>query len=100
MKRSQAIKLSLIVPAQIRAARAMLGWTQEELAARSGISKRSILSLEIEETIPKEETKTRVVRSLEAAGIEFRRTSDYRPSVALGSPPDSAGLQTVRDVKE
>jgi len=50
----------------------MLGWTQNDLAARSGVAKRSIASLELEASIPKPETVARLVATLAAGGIEFR----------------------------
>jgi transcriptional regulator with XRE-family HTH domain len=33
-------------PGQVRAARALLGWSQEELASKAGMSPRTILQLE------------------------------------------------------
>ena len=33
-------------PGQVRAARALLGWSQEELARKAGMSPRTILNLE------------------------------------------------------
>lgn len=61
----------------------MLGWTQDELATRSGVSKRTIAALEIEWTVPKRNTVDLLVHALEAAGIEFRRAKDYAPGVFL-----------------
>ncbi len=50
----------------------MLGWTQKELAVRSGVAKRSIAGLELGTSIPKPETLERLVATLSAGGIEFR----------------------------
>lgn len=50
----------------------MLGWTQNDLAARSGVAKRSIAGLELEASIPRPETMARLVATLAAGGIEFR----------------------------
>ncbi|MBV9482818.1 MAG: helix-turn-helix domain-containing protein, partial [Acidobacteria bacterium] len=40
------MKKSIIVPAQIRAARAMLEWSQEELAENSGVSLSTVRDVE------------------------------------------------------
>lgn len=50
----------------------MLGWTQKDLAIRSGVAKRSIAGFELEASIPKPETLARLVATLSAGGIEFR----------------------------
>ncbi|MGE8131508.1 helix-turn-helix transcriptional regulator [Methylobacterium sp. NPDC080182] len=62
---------SKVHPAQIRGARAMLGWTQNDLAVRSGVAKRSIAGLELETSRPKLETIRRIVATLSGGGIEF-----------------------------
>lgn len=49
----------------------MLGWTQNDLAARSGVAKRSIAGLELETSRPKLETIRRLVATLSGGGIEF-----------------------------
>lgn len=68
---------------QIRAARAMLGWTQRELAERAEISQRTIAGIELATVKPKAETLQRIVACFQAAGIKFSRTRDYWPQVAL-----------------
>lgn len=52
----------------------MLGWTQNELAVRSGVAKRSIAGLELETSVPKPETMSRLVATLSGGGIEFRNS--------------------------
>ena len=69
--------------AQIRAARAMLSWTQDDLAARSGVAKRSIAGLELAITVAKSETVLRLVEALSAAGIEFTKQETNRYGVLL-----------------
>ena len=61
----------MIAIEQIKAARALLEWTQEDLAKQSGLSKPSINTLERRIANPKKETLDAIQRSLEAAGIEF-----------------------------
>lgn len=56
---------------QIKAARALLDWTQEELAAAAGLSKPSINTLERRIANPKVETLGAIQKALEKAGVEF-----------------------------
>lgn len=60
----------MVDPMQIRAARALLNWSQEQLARRSGVAVRTIGALERDSTV-ETATVAAVVRALEAAGIEF-----------------------------
>jgi transcriptional regulator with XRE-family HTH domain len=58
---------------QIKAARALLGWSQDELAARAGISIATIKRLEAAEggIGGRAETREALVTTLQKAGIEF-----------------------------
>jgi transcriptional regulator with XRE-family HTH domain len=69
---------------QLRAARALLGWTMVELAGRAGISARTVARCEIGEGVPRVTVRTieRIVRVLEAAGVQFLHGSDG-PGVRL-----------------
>lgn len=60
-----------ITPAQIRGARAMLRLTQGELAAKAGISQRSLAMIETEATQPREGTLDRLRKQLEELGAVF-----------------------------
>jgi transcriptional regulator with XRE-family HTH domain len=60
-----------LFPAQVRAARAWLSWSQEDLAARSGVSQTSIARFESERSVPYAETLTSIRTAFEAAGIDF-----------------------------
>jgi predicted transcriptional regulator len=73
-------KLSI---AQIKAARALLGWSQDELAKRSGVSQPTIARLEAAggELGGRAETGEKIRRALEKAGIEF--TNGGTPGVRL-----------------
>ncbi len=61
----------MLTPAQIRAARALLGWSQAELAAASGVALQSIKNIETGKTDPRLSTATALRRALEAAGVIF-----------------------------
>lgn len=56
---------------QCRAARAILGITQQELADRSGVSMRSILSFERLDRVLINQNARAVREVLEQAGVEF-----------------------------
>lgn len=83
MKRVPPNKLSSITPGQIRGARVLLGWSQEHLAHRSGISPRSVAAVELETTIPKSHTLESLIRALEVNGVEFSWTREGWPAIAL-----------------
>ncbi|WP_426213184.1 helix-turn-helix domain-containing protein [Mesorhizobium abyssinicae] len=57
--------------AQCRAARALLKWTQEDLAAHSGASAVTIRNFENDRSVPQTGTRYLLQKTLENAGIEF-----------------------------
>jgi transcriptional regulator with XRE-family HTH domain len=61
----------MIRPSQIRAARAILDWTQAELAERAGISKTGLNNIERGSSDPKSSTLAAIQRVLEEAGVQF-----------------------------
>jgi len=73
----------MITSRQVRAARALLGWTQEMLADKALVALTALKRLESESEKPvRHETRHQVVKALEAAGIEFV-DSDRRHGVLL-----------------
>lgn len=60
-----------ILPEQIRAARAMLDWSQQDLADAAGVSKDTVKNYELSLNKPNSQTMFRIVSTLETAGIEF-----------------------------
>jgi predicted transcriptional regulator len=58
---------------QVKAARALLGWSQENLAERSTVSEPTIARLEAEDGSlgGRPETVAKIINTLAAAGIEF-----------------------------
>lgn len=60
-----------ITTAQIRGARGILNWSQQDLAQRTGISATSIGSIENGQTTPRESTLSTIRKTLESSGIEF-----------------------------
>lgn len=61
----------MITPAQIRAARALLGWSQSQLAEKAGVSRNALNNLEREVVAPRRSTVKAIQQTLEQAGIEF-----------------------------
>lgn len=60
-----------ITSAQSRAARALLGITQGDLAAQSGVSQRTIANFETDQRQPIPSILSALQRGLEEAGVEF-----------------------------
>ena len=80
--------MSIITGTQIRMARAAVGWSLAELAAKSGLSEKTIRRLEADEDPVNTTIKTlsAIKLALEAAGIEFIGTPDDRPGIRIGRP--------------
>jgi predicted transcriptional regulator len=68
---------------QIKAARALLEWSQEELAAASGVSIPTIKRLEAQngDLGGREDTGARILEAIEHAGVEF--TNGDQPGVRM-----------------
>lgn len=60
-----------ISPAQLRAARAWLNWTQAELAKVASVAKTVVNRYEQGHSVPHAESLSKVQETLEAAGIRF-----------------------------
>ena len=92
----------MITSRQVRAARALLGWTQQMLADKALVALTALKRLESDLKV-REETRHRVRRALQAAGIAFVSRDDEegvirrrnrattarspRDSAAKGHPP-------------
>jgi predicted transcriptional regulator len=75
----------MVSSSQIKAARAMLGWSAIELANRSGVGSASIKRYEVQSGIPIANTKNLMVirNTFEEAGIEFTGDPLVNPGVTL-----------------
>ncbi len=73
----------MITGAQIRAARAALGWSVHVLAEKSGVGVRTLARFEQVDSIPPSRSSTLrdVQRCLEAAGVQFIGSPDEWPGV-------------------
>jgi transcriptional regulator with XRE-family HTH domain len=56
---------------QCRAARALLGWSQDDLAKESKVAKKTIADFERGERSPYPRTLADIRKALESAGVEF-----------------------------
>lgn len=61
----------MITPRQIRAARALLGWSQQDLADKVVVSVNTIARLERGEADTRSSTLRKVQIALELGGVEF-----------------------------
>jgi DNA-binding XRE family transcriptional regulator len=68
----------VITLAQIRAARALLGWNQTDLATVLGVSEIAIKNLERGATDPRVSTVNRIQEAFDRAGVIFLDTGDIR----------------------
>lgn len=68
----------MITPAQAKAARALLGWSQEDLAKRSGVVRRTLMSFETGMRDPRQETIQKIVEAFERAGVRFVNGPDMQ----------------------
>lgn len=77
----------MITARQSRAARALLGWTQETLADRAKVSLTALKRLESENDLEVyETTRDQVRRALEAAGIVLLSTEKGEGVLRLHEP--------------
>jgi transcriptional regulator with XRE-family HTH domain len=76
----------VITSEQCRAARALLGWSQQQLADKAGVGIVTIHQLEAGTSQPRRATGDVVLRALEAAGVEFIDENGGGPGVRLKKP--------------
>lgn len=72
-----------ISSSQCRAARALLNWSREELAAASKVSRAAIADFETDKRVVRERTTDDLRSALEAAGVEFIPANGGGPGVRL-----------------
>ena len=57
--------------AEVRAARAVLGWSQTKLARRTAVTQRAIYRIEKGVVLPREKTKSNILKTFSDAGLRF-----------------------------
>ena len=80
-----------ISPAQCRAARGLLGWSQDDLveATQGRVVRRSVTRFENESTSPHPDTVTAIRAALESAGVIFIAENGDGPGVRLRKDTDT-----------
>ena len=76
----------MIIPAQIKAARALLGVTQAQLAEMAGISKTALVNIEAGSSDPKSSTLDRIQTALENLGAVFIPKNGGGAGVRMKAP--------------
>ncbi len=73
----------MITPAQSRAARGLLGWSQQKLATQAGVGIMTVHQFEKDDSRPRRATLEVVRRAFESAGIIFIAANGGGPGVRL-----------------
>ena len=82
---SKKIVNRLITSEQIRAARALIKWSADDLADASGVGVATIRRFESAAGLPSGQIRIHdmIMKALEAAGVEFIGSPEDRPGVRL-----------------
>jgi transcriptional regulator with XRE-family HTH domain len=74
----------MLTPAQLRAARALVGWSRETLAKEADVSAQTVTGFELLGADSKLSTLNKIRRALELAGVRFLdEDEDGGPGVRL-----------------
>jgi len=88
---SQSTRKSLISAAQLRAARALLGWSQSVLSEKSLVSKATIDAIEREKREPNPRTVIDLLMALARAGVmPFSEDGRGGPGVRFVQPMEES----------
>lgn len=88
-----------IKAAQIRAARALLNWSQKDLAERADISDVSVINYENEKRTPHQSTLNKIIQAFELAGILFTDHGlEYKKDVITTVEGEDWYLRVLDDV--
>jgi transcriptional regulator with XRE-family HTH domain len=73
----------MVTPAQCRAARGLLGWSQQELARQARVGIVTVHQLETGISQPRRATLEVIRRAFESAGVEFIDENGGGPGLRL-----------------
>ena len=76
----------MITPRQIRAARALLGWSQQQLADKAIVSLNAVTRMEKGKVDSRLSTLGAIEKALVKAGVEFLPAGERGEGVRLRSP--------------
>jgi transcriptional regulator with XRE-family HTH domain len=86
------MKSRLLSTRQIKAARALLGWTRKDLANKSGLSPETVKNIEHSIYLPRKETLSTLVDTFACNGVQFvyyetlfNKVTDNEPNGSLQS---------------
>jgi predicted transcriptional regulator len=79
----------MIVPEQCRAARALLDWSQQDLAESAAVGVVTVRQLEAGTHEPRRATLNVIRRALETAGVEFIDENGGGAGVRLRKPTET-----------
>lgn len=82
----------MITPAQCRAARGLLDWSQTELAERASIGRNTVVDLERERRTPHPNNLQAIASAFQKAGVEFFETDNGGVGVRLGSGSNNRSI--------
>jgi transcriptional regulator with XRE-family HTH domain len=82
-----------VTPAQSRAARGLLGWSQQDLADKAAVGIATVYQLESGKSAPRRATLTVIRLALEAAGVIFIDANGEGPGVRLRKHPVHVGKE-------
>jgi transcriptional regulator with XRE-family HTH domain len=79
----------MLYSSQIRAARGLLGWSQNKLAEVSSVAISTVKRMEASETLARATSSNiwKVQRALEISGVKFLEAQDSGPGVRLSKDP-------------
>lgn len=78
-------KGKIVTPAQCRAARAILFWTQATLAGRAGVARKTIADFERDSRVLHIRTRRAITAALEEAGVGFIAGDESREALLARS---------------
>ncbi len=78
----------MITSAQCRAARGLIGWSQQDLASRANVGTVTVHQLESGVSRPRHATLEVIRRAFEVAGVEFIDENGGGAGVRLRKEPD------------
>jgi len=81
-----------ISPVLCRAARGLLGWSQEERARRTDVVPATIRGYELGQKIPRRASLSSIRRAFAQAGVTFARDPIHGVGAFLADAADSPGL--------
>jgi predicted transcriptional regulator len=83
---SVSMVVTMVTPRQIRAARALLGWSQQQLADKAIVSLNAVTRLEKGKVDSRVSTIAAIEKTLSETGVEFLPAGERGEGVRMKSP--------------